>query len=116
MTQPNQPFARVLQQAAAGSAPANVPAEPSEALPQILQKRPSSAKRNRQWDAGHPTKSYRGIPEAVDAAIRDLAAELNVNKGEVARALFEYALRAYEQGELTLQPQFRTGRMTLYKG
>ena len=112
MTQPNQPFAAFLQ----GTAAASVPAEPTEALPKILQKRPSEAKRNRQWDAQHPTKSYRGIPEEVDAALRDIAAELNVNKGEVARAFLEHALHAYRQGDLVLQPQFRTGRMTLFNG
>ena len=34
--------------------------------------------------------------------------------GEVGRLFLEYALEAYEQGDLTLDPKLKKGHLTLY--
>ena len=63
-------------------------------------------------DAQQQTKvrSYRGIPESVDAQIKGIAKEMKVPMGEVMRVLLEYALAAYEAGEMLLNPQPRIVR------
>jgi len=61
-------------------------------------------------------RSYRGIPAAVDQDVARIAAQLNVPKGEVMRALLEYALDAYHAGELQLMPRTEGGRPSLYLG
>jgi hypothetical protein len=55
-------------------------------------------------------RSYRGIPEAVDAQVKTIAKEMKVPMGEVMRVLLEYALTAYEAGEMLLNPQPRIVR------
>ena len=64
----------------------------------------------------HRPRSYRGIPAAVDQAVSRMAADLNVPKGQVVRALLEYALDAYRVGELQLMPRSDGDRPTLYMG
>ena len=64
----------------------------------------------------HRPRSYRGIPAAVDQDVARIAAQLNVPKGEVMRALLEYALDAHQTGELQLIPRSDGGRPSLYLG
>ena len=61
-------------------------------------------------------RSYRGIPDAVDREVGRIAVQLHVPKGEVMRALLEYALDAYQAGELQLTPRSNGGRPSLYLG
>ena len=61
-------------------------------------------------------RSYRGIPAAVDRDVSRIAVQLHVPKGEVMRALLEYALDAYQTGELQLTPRNDSGRPSLYLG
>ena len=110
MTQPNQPFAAFLQ----GAGAVSVPAEPTEALPQILQHRPSQAKRNRDWEREQNRVTYRGIPEQLNEDLKALALELNVPIGDVVRAFLEFGLAAYREQRLTLDPQFAIGKKTLF--
>lgn len=104
------PFASLI-----GQLP-EVPEEPSEALPHVLQRKPSQAKRNREWEIKNKVTGYRGIPPELDQVIAELAVMLSVPKGEVVRAFLEYGLAAYERGELPLQPHLRIGKMTLFPG
>ena len=109
------PFAGLAQTLQSpGSA---VPAEPSEAIPQILQRRPSRAKRNREWEQKNKVTGYRGIPPELNNSLKALAAELSVPVGDVARAFLEHGLDAYKRGELALAPRPRfnaQNNMTLY--
>ncbi len=95
---------------------AGVPAEPSEAIPQLLQHKPSRAKRNRSWERENKVTAFRGIPAELNAQLKITADELRVPVGELVRYLLERGLAAYERGELPLQPHIRVGAMTLYPG
>ncbi len=106
------PFAGLAQTLQSpGSA---VPIEPTEAIPQILQRRPSRAKRNREWERTQYRVTYRSISPELHDALKAIATKISVPVGEVARAFLEYGLKAYEQGELSLTPSFLIGKMTLY--
>ena len=74
--------------------------------------------RSRQWEQSRlPHKvTYRGVDPHLALQVKHLAANLIVPVGEVARALLEYALRAYAEGELDLNPRPNPNgmRMTLY--
>lgn len=75
-------------------------------------------KRSRQWEKEHLGCKvvYRGVDPKLALQIKTLAAELLVPEGEVARSILEYAMRAYEEGDLDLRPRpnpYRM-RMTLY--
>lgn len=63
-------------------------------------------------ESPHTSKvhSYRGIPDAVDEQMKAIAKELKVPVGEIVRVLLEYALNAYNMGELLLNPQPRIVR------
>lgn len=98
----------------------DVPEEPTEAVPEVLEYRPSEAQRNRDWEkkrrrAGR-VATYRGIPQHLQAEIKRVAEDRHVPIGEVARAFLEHGLAAYGRGELTLEPAFGPGKLTLYPG
>jgi len=85
----------------------------------VLAHRPSRAKRNRSWEAKQRRNvgqvTYRGIPRELNVALLRIAAEHKVTVGEVARYFLEYALRAYQVGELSLpEVQVRICRGTIY--
>ena len=65
------------------------------------------ARRNRDWEAEQRKRgvvaTYRGIPPELQDRIKAVASELGVNIGDVARRLLEYALDAYDAGDLELQ-------------
>lgn len=74
--------------------------------------------RSRQWERAHLSHKamYRGVDPQLALRVKQIAASLQVAGGEVARALLEYALRAYAEGDLDLHPQLNPlgMRMTLY--
>jgi len=74
--------------------------------------------RNRQWERTHQDQkvTYRGVEPKLALKVKNIAGDLCVPEGEVARALIEHALRAYERGELDLYPRLDPNRMrmTLY--
>jgi len=109
------PFAGLAQ--TLRSPGSTVPAEPTEAIPQILQRRPSRAKRNREWERTQHRVTYRGIPPELNDTLKTIAAKMSVPVGDVVRAFLEHGLEAYECGELVLapRPRFSAHRnMTLY--
>lgn len=74
--------------------------------------------RNRQWERQHQKQkvTYRGVEPKLALKVKNIAGQLHVPEGEVARALIEHALRAYERGELDLypRPDPERIRMTLF--
>lgn len=78
----------------------------------------SPRKRNRRWEKEHQSQKavYRGVDPKLALRVKTLASNLFVPEGEVARCILEYAMRAYEEGDLDLQPRPNPlrMRMTLY--
>ena len=72
-------------------------------------------KRNRQWEKEHLSHKvvYRGVDPKLALKVKSIAGDLLVQSGEVARALLEYALRAYAEGDLDLNPQPNPYRMRM---
>jgi hypothetical protein len=70
-------------------------------------------KRNRQWEKEHNSRKavYRGVDPRLALRVKELAGEFEVREGEVARFLLEYALRAYDEGDLDLIPYPNPNRM-----
>lgn len=75
----------------------------------------SPRKRNRKWEKEHLSQKavYRGVDPKLALKVKSISDELFVPAGEVARAVIEYALRAYEQGELDLHPRPNPYRMRM---
>lgn len=75
-------------------------------------------KRDRRWEKEHLSQKavYRGVDPRLALIVKKLAADLFVPEGEVARCILEYAMRAYEEGDLDLLPRPNPlrMRMTLY--
>lgn len=97
-----------------------IPEEPTDAVPEVLQHKPSVAKRDRDWEKTQRRSggvvTYRGVPEHLQAEIKRIADKHRVPVGEVARAFLEYALVAYEREALTFHAEFGPGKLTLYPG
>ena len=72
-------------------------------------------KRNRQWEKEHQSHKavYRGVEPKLALKVKAIAGDLLVPEGEVARAVIEYALHAYEQGNLDLHPRPNPYRMRM---
>lgn len=74
--------------------------------------------RSRQWEKEHLSQKamYRGVDPQLALQVKQISARLCVPSGEVARALLEYGLRAYAEGDLDLNPRPNPlgMRMTLY--
>ncbi len=81
--------------------------------PGALKHRPSRAQRNREWERQNPPTCYRGIPAELHAAIVEIAGDLAVPPGDVARKLMEYGLAAYRAGNINFQPVI-VGKRRLY--
>jgi hypothetical protein len=81
---------------------------------------PSKAKRDRSWEKQARQElgqvTYRGVPVELRDEITRIASELHVTTGEVARAMLEYALQAYLNGDIDLNPVLFDGKLTLYPG
>ena len=67
----------------------------------------SPRKRNRQWEKEHQSHKvvYRGVDPKLALQVKTIAGDLLVPSGEVARAVIEFALHGYEQGDLDLHPR-----------
>ena len=78
----------------------------------------SPRKRNRRWEKQHQSRKavYRRVDPKLALKVKTIASKLFVPEGEVARCILEYALRAYEEGELDLLPRPNPLRLrrTLY--
>jgi len=72
-------------------------------------------RRDRSWDAEHKDQvaHYRGIPPEVKREIINIAAELRVPVGQLARAFLEYGIEQYRSGALILEPKPKDDQ-TLY--
>jgi len=72
-------------------------------------------KRNRQWEKGHQSHKvvYRGVDPKLSLKVKSIAGGLLVPSGEVARAVIEYSLRGYEQGDVDLHPRPNPLRMRM---
>ena len=74
--------------------------------------------RDRSWEKKtYNNKAvYRGVDPHLALKVKEIAGDLLVNSGEVARILLEYAMRAYTEGELNLNPRPHPDRLhwTLY--
>ena len=72
-------------------------------------------KRNRQWEKEHQSHKvvYRGVDPKLSLKVKSIAGDVLVPSGEVARAVIEYALRGYEQGDLDLHPRPNPLRMRM---
>lgn len=72
-------------------------------------------KRNRHWEKEHNSRKavYRSVDPKLALRVKEIAGELEVPEGEVARFLLEYALRAYHEGELDLIPYPNPDRMRM---
>ncbi len=75
----------------------------------------SPRKRNRQWEKEHQSHKvvYRGVDPKLSLKVKSIADDLCVPAGEVARAVIEYALRGYEQGDVDLHPRPNPLRMRM---
>lgn len=75
----------------------------------------SPRKRNRQWEKQHQNQKvvYRGVDPKLALQVKTIAGDLLVPSGEVARAVIEFSLRAYEQGDLDLHPRLNPYRMRM---
>ena len=88
--------------------------------PDIFESLPVAAprERDRSWERKHQDKKavYRGVDPKAALRVREIAGDLNVPTGEVARALLEYGLDAYSHGEMDLTPRPNPARlrMTLF--
>ncbi len=75
-------------------------------------------RRNRAWERAHQDRKvvYRGVDPKLALQVKAIADELRVPVGEAARAVLEYAVRAYAEGDLDLQPRPNPDRlrMTLF--
>lgn len=65
-------------------------------------------------DGWHSVVSYRGIPVEVQDAIRHVAEDRFVPVGEVAVVFIQVGLKAYQAGELRLQPVPKAFDLTLF--
>ena len=72
-------------------------------------------KRNRRWEKQHQSHKavYRGVDPKLALKVKTIAGDLFVPEGEVARAVIEYALHGYEQGDLDLHPRPNPYRMRM---
>ncbi len=72
--------------------------------------------RSREWERSRRANavSYRGVPPEVQAGIKEVAASLDVNAEEIARAFLEFGLMAFHNGEIQIQPHPKGRLMTLF--
>ena len=78
------------------------------------------AQRDRSWENAQRGKgivvTYRGIPSELQARVKEIASEHGVPIGQLARRFLEYAVDAYENGDLELSPVEVVTKATLYPG
>ncbi|MBC7251739.1 MAG: hypothetical protein H5T62_15865 [Anaerolineae bacterium] len=85
---------------------------------EVLTRRPSKAKRNREWERRQREErglvAYRGIPRELQEELKQIAQDLGVTVGEIARVFLEYALEKCKSGELVLGVKPVASKYTLY--
>jgi len=100
-----------------GLQPSQAPVHPSPPLYENLRVAERRT-RNRRWEKEHLAQKamYRGVDPQLALQVKKISSQLLVPTGEVARALLEYGLRAYAEGDLDLDPRPNPQglRMTLY--
>ena len=111
----SEPWDETIFNANEGSSP--IAASPTAAS--LLNMMPVAEERqgrNRDWERSRRANavSYRGIPPEIQTGIKQVAAELEVNAEEVARAFLEFGLKALRNGEIGIQPHPRGRLMTLF--
>jgi hypothetical protein len=65
------------------------------------------------WDAAHPPKSYRDIPDEFHDELKEIAEDMDLSVGAVLYFFAQYGKEAYEQGKLTIPTRPRVRRMEL---
>ena len=97
-----------------GLQPGFSPAPPKSILDSLRAEPPK--KRDRSWDNARSqfVATYRGVPKEIQDKVKEIATELEVKTGEVARALFEYSLESANRSELVFEARPRGVRMTLF--
>lgn len=90
--------------------------EPADIIPPPAGKpqRDRTWERQKRRQVGQVT--YRGVPPETNERVKSAAGQLGVRVGEMARALLEYALDAWDRGEIDLETHPRDGVVprTLY--
>lgn len=89
---------------------------PSSALLNMMPIAEERQRRSRDWERSRRENavSYRGIPPEIQTGIKTVAAEIEVNAEEVARAFLEFGLNAFRNGEIQIQPHPKGRLMTLF--
>jgi hypothetical protein len=72
--------------------------------------KPKKGKTSPAWES---RATFRGFPNELQEGVRQAADDLCVPVGEVAVAFFRYALEAYQDGLLMLNPHPKIAAMTL---
>jgi hypothetical protein len=71
-------------------------------------------KRSRDWEKGHHTCSYRGVPHDLHEQVVALAFHLQVNTDDVVQAFVQFGLSCLDKDILTISPRPKAQRMTLF--
>lgn len=75
-------------------------------------------KHDREWEARQRKRgvvaTYRGIPPELQERIKEIAHEHQVKIGDVARRFLEYAVQAYDAGDLELKAVVVSTTKSLY--
>ena len=82
----------------------------------IVQGKPRKGQKRKKTDKPRwaTVVTFRGIPDELQEAVKQLAEERDIPVGEVAAYLIETGMRAFRSGELVLQPVPKPGANTLY--
>lgn len=70
--------------------------------------------RDRSWEQANRPLLLRGVPLELHQAVKNVAFELGVRTGDVARAFLEYGLLCHRRGELKIEPVLSNQRLTLF--
>jgi hypothetical protein len=91
-------------------------ASPTSSLLNMMPVAEERQRRSRDWERSRRENavSYRGIPPEIQTGIKSIAAEIEVNAEEVARAFLEFGLNAFRNGEIQIQPHPKGRLMTLF--
>ena len=70
--------------------------------------------RSREWEKGHRTYSYRGVPPELHEQVIALASHLQVNTDDVVQVFVHFGISCLSKGILTISPRPKAQRMTLF--
>lgn len=82
----------------------------------IVQGKPRKGQKRKKTDKPRwaTVVTFRGIPDELQEAVKQLAEERDIPVGEVAAYLIETGMRAFRSGKLVLHPVPKPGANTLY--